>query len=68
MLPWDGAAAERYGTIRAATSRTGKLLPPLDLLIAAHALSLGAVLVTNDGAFGMVETLPIEDWSTDPSA
>ncbi len=66
-LPWNNAAAERYGTIRAAMSRPGKALAPLDLLIAAHALSLGAVLVTNDKAFGMVDALTIEDWSTDPS-
>src|SRR5271156_4248605 len=50
-LPWDSTAAERYGPLRAATARLGKVLAPLDLLIAAHALSLGAVLVTNDRAF-----------------
>jgi tRNA(fMet)-specific endonuclease VapC len=65
VLPWDSAAAECYGTIRAAMTRLGKVLAPLDLLIAAHAVSLGAVLVTSDGAFGMVGALPIEDWSTD---
>jgi tRNA(fMet)-specific endonuclease VapC len=65
VLPWDSAAAERYGSVRTATTRLGKVLAPLDLLIAAHTLSVGAVLVTNDSSFGMVETLPIEDWSTD---
>jgi tRNA(fMet)-specific endonuclease VapC len=65
VLPWDSAAVECYGTIRAAMTRLGKVLAPLDLLIAAHAVSLGAVLVTSDRAFGMVGALPIEDWSTD---
>jgi len=65
VSPWDIAAAECYGAIRATMSRLGKVLAPLDLLIAAHALCLGAVLVTNDKSFGLVDTLPIEDWSTD---
>jgi tRNA(fMet)-specific endonuclease VapC len=65
VLPWNSAAAECYGTVRAVMTRLGKVLAPLDLLIAAHALSVGAVLVTNDRAFGMVDALPIEDWSTD---
>lgn len=64
-LPWDSATAERYGAVRADMSRQGKVLAPLDLLIAAHALSLGVVLVTNDRAFGLVDELPIEDWSID---
>ena len=61
-LPWDGSSAERYGILRAEMTRSGKMLAPLDLLIAAHALSLGAVLVTNDRAFAQVEGLMIEDW------
>jgi tRNA(fMet)-specific endonuclease VapC len=67
VLPWDSAAAECHGTIRALTTRLGSVLAPLDLLIAAHALSLGDVLVTNDKAFGMVDALPVEDWTTDQS-
>ena len=35
----------------------------LGLLIATHALSLGAVLVTNDQAFGQVAGLLVEDWT-----
>jgi len=62
VMPWDSVTAECYGTIRAATAL---VLAPLDLLVAAHALSLGAILVTNDRAFGRVQALPIEDWSVD---
>jgi tRNA(fMet)-specific endonuclease VapC len=64
VLPWNTATAECYGTIRATLTRLGKTLAPLDLLIAAHALSLGAVLVTNDKSFVLVDALPVEDWST----
>jgi tRNA(fMet)-specific endonuclease VapC len=65
VLPWDSAAGEHYGTIRAVLTRPGKTLPRSTFLVAAHALSFGAVLVTNDRAFAMVDALPIEDWSTD---
>jgi tRNA(fMet)-specific endonuclease VapC len=64
--PWDGATPECYGIVQAEMSRHGKVLAPLDLLIAAHALNPGAVLVTNDRAFGPVDELSIEVWSLDP--
>ncbi len=63
VLPWDSAIAERYGSVRADIERQGKTLAPLDLLIATHALSVGAVLVTNDRAFGQVAKLHVEDWT-----
>ena len=63
VLPWDSAAAARYGALRAATSRQGKTFGSLDLLIAAHALTAGAVLVTNDRAFRMLDGLSVEDWT-----
>jgi len=63
VLPWDSAVAEHYGTGRAEMERQGKILAPLDLLIAMHALSVGAVLVTNDRAFAQVAALNVEDWT-----
>ncbi len=63
VLAWDRDIAQRYGTVRAAMERYGKVLAPLDLLIAAHAMSLGAVLVTNDHVFAQVDNLQLEDWS-----
>lgn len=63
VLPWNSSAAERYGRVRADMAKDGKALAPLDLLIATHALAVGAVLVTNDGAFGQVAELQLEDWT-----
>lgn len=66
MLPWDSSIAKQYGTVRADMERRGKILAPLDLLIAVHALSVGAVMVTNDQAFSQVADLFIEDWTMHP--
>ena len=62
-LPWDSAVAEHYGTVRAELERVGKILGPLDLLIAAHALVLDKILVTNDRAFGQINGLRLADWT-----
>jgi predicted nucleic acid-binding protein len=35
----------------------------LDVMIAAHVLALGAVLVTNDHAFARIKKLKVEDWT-----
>ncbi len=66
VLPWDSAVAERYGSVRAELERHGKVLAPRDLLIAAHALQVGAVLVTSDRAFAQLAGLPLEDWTVAP--
>lgn len=63
VLPWDAATSEVYGPARAATQREGRVLAPMDLLIGSHALSIDAVLVTNDRAFGQLSGLSIEDWT-----
>ena len=63
VLPWDRAAAGRYGVLRAALSQQGKALGALDMMIAGHALSVGAILVSSNGAFRHVQGLTIEDWA-----
>jgi tRNA(fMet)-specific endonuclease VapC len=63
ILPLESATAEHYGTLRAEMERKGKILAPLDLLIAAHALSVDAILVTNDRVFNQIDNLHNEDWT-----
>lgn len=63
VMPWDEGVTEHYAQIRATLERQGKTLAPLDLLIASHAESIGAVLVTNDRAFRLVGNLRVEDWT-----
>lgn len=66
VLPWDFAAAASYGRLRTQMEAAGKSLAIEDMLIAAHAHALGAILVTRDRDFdavaGMVRT---ENWATD---
>jgi tRNA(fMet)-specific endonuclease VapC len=63
ILPWDSEAARHYGQIRAALERKGQPMGNLDTMIGAHALALGAVLVTNDQAFTRIKELNVEDWT-----
>lgn len=64
--PWGREEAAVYGRLRARQEAMGKTLGPLDMQIAAHAISLGAVLVTNDKAFHQVpDLMGIENWATD---
>jgi len=66
ILPWDSEAAQQYGQLRAALEREGRPLGNLDTMIAAHALALGAVLVTSDRAFSRIKKLKVEDWTNVP--
>jgi tRNA(fMet)-specific endonuclease VapC len=63
ILPWDSDAAQQYGQLRAGLEREGQPMGNLDIMIAAHALAVGAVLVTNDQAFARIKKLKIEDWT-----
>jgi len=64
VCAWDSEAAAIYGELRAAMEKKGKVMGDLDQLIAAHAISRGTTIVTNDHAFGMVQDLTVEDWTT----
>ena len=64
IASYDDMAAEKYGDIRAALEKSGKTIGPLDILIAAHALSLGCILVTNNTKeFERIKSLKIENWA-----
>jgi tRNA(fMet)-specific endonuclease VapC len=61
--PWDQAAADAHGVLRAKLRRAGTPIGDFDEMIAAHALSLDAVLVTdNTRHFQMVDGLALENW------
>jgi len=63
VAPFDDAAAAIYGEVRAQLESRGQPIGPIDTLIAAHALTLEAVLVTNNlREFRRVRGLVVEDW------
>ena len=63
LVNFDESAATAYGQIRAGLEREGKVIGSMDMLIAAHALSLNTILVTNNTKeFGRVSGLLLEDW------
>lgn len=62
-FPFDDAAAEQYGRIRAGLAAQGMPIGPNDLMIAAIALANQLTLVThNIGEFSRVSGLSIDDW------
>jgi tRNA(fMet)-specific endonuclease VapC len=67
VQPWDSEAAKEYGRMRANLEASGRPLANMDLLIAAHASSIGAVLVTNDKAFANVDSAVTVNWTIDVS-
>ena len=63
ILSFNNAAALHYGKIRAKLEKKGKVIGPLDLLIAAHCLSLDYILVTNnEKEFCRVPKLKVQNW------
>lgn len=64
ILSFGPGAASEYGAIRAYLQSRGTPIGPLDMLIAGHAKSEGAVLVTNNvREFERVPGLRVENWA-----
>jgi tRNA(fMet)-specific endonuclease VapC len=62
--PFDRSAAEEYGRLYAAMRRMGRPIPPIDLQIAAIALTLGnCTVVTTDSDFAAIPGLSVENWA-----
>jgi tRNA(fMet)-specific endonuclease VapC len=63
VLAFEPPADEHYARLRSRLRREGRPIGPNDLFIAAHALSLGLILVTaNVGGFSRVPGLVVENW------
>jgi tRNA(fMet)-specific endonuclease VapC len=63
IADFDTNAAGAYGQVRVTLEKAGTPIGPLDTQIGAHALSLGAVLVThNTREFRRIPGLAVEDW------
>ena len=64
ILPFDDAAAEEYGKVRAELEKKGTPIGPMDMLIASHAKSKNLTLVTNNTReFIRVGGLKLENWA-----
>ncbi len=64
VLPFDMEAAKTYGDVRSRLERIGRPIGANDLLIAAHALHEGLILITNNvDEFRRVDGLRVENWA-----
>lgn len=60
---FDEKAGMAFGMLRADLEKVGKTIGPYDMLIAAHAMSLDATLITNnENEFSRIQGLKIENW------
>jgi tRNA(fMet)-specific endonuclease VapC len=63
ILPFDDADAVEYGIMRAELEKKGKMIGPMDLLLAAQAKKKRLIIVTNNTReFERLEGLKIENW------
>ncbi len=68
VIDFGATAARHYGALRAGLERQGQVIGPNDMMIAAQAIAVNAVLVTdNVGEFSRVQGLSIENWLAESS-
>ena len=66
ICSFDQQAAVVYGDVRSSLEKRGEVIGAHDLLIAAHALSLDRILVTNnEREFKRVEGLKVDNWAVE---
>jgi tRNA(fMet)-specific endonuclease VapC len=64
IADFDEKAAEEYGKVRAYLEKKGQTIGSMDMLTGAHALSIGATLVTNNKKeFKRISGLKVENWT-----
>ncbi|QWD14739.1 type II toxin-antitoxin system VapC family toxin [Polynucleobacter paneuropaeus] len=63
VLSYDARASQQYGQIKASLEKRGVLIGENDIHIAAHAISQGLILVSNNlKGFKRVPNLALENW------
>lgn len=63
VLSYDAKASQHYGQIKAALEKKGEIIGENDIHIAAHAVSQGLILVSNNlREFKRVPSLALENW------
>jgi len=62
VLPWSADAAKAYAKLRVANEKGGQTISLIDLLIAAHAVAEGAILLTNDARLAEIKGAEVERW------
>ncbi len=64
ILSFDDMDAIPYGKLKAKLRKEGKVIGPIDMLLAGQAISKGLILVTNNtDEFGRIENLKLENWA-----
>lgn len=62
VLPFDELAAEEFGRIRVDLRRKGRPIPQIDVQIAAIARQRNLTVLTDDGHFGAIDGIQVENW------